>query len=366
MSKRATVLLLIPHLGGGGAERVTALLAGGLDPAKFEVHLGLVTQCDEARESIPLWVNVHCIGARRVRSGAWGILRLVRRLHPDVIFSGIAHLNLLVLLLRPLFPRGTRVIIRQSASLDRQAASSSASFWYRWLYPIADAVVCQTHAMSAALAGIAPAGGKLCVLPNPVDVDRIRMETRDAATPWTGSGPHLLAIGRLAPEKGFDLLLAAFAQLRRRYPAADLTILGEGRERRLLEVLAWVLGVGAAVRLAGHVRQPAAWFRGATLFVGSSRDDALPNALLEAAAAGLPIVTTEASGGVVELLRQQEGVWLSAEISANGILAAIEEALHSLQPGQRFPHPWVDGFRMERAVAAYEALIQEQLVQQWQ
>ncbi len=115
-AQRPRLLLLIPHLGGGGAERVTALLARGLSPAKYDVHLGLVTQSGmvtpvkliphENGDIEACEVRVHALGARRVRGGAVRLLRLIRWLKPDVILSGMAHLNFLVLLLRPLFPRG--------------------------------------------------------------------------------------------------------------------------------------------------------------------------------------------------------------------------------------------------------------------
>src|SRR5579859_5072190 len=107
MDRRPTILLVIPHLGGGGAERVVALLAAGLNPDRFDVQLALVTQRDAAGFDIPACVTVHGIGAHRVRTGWWKLLRLVRRLKPDVILSGMAHLNLLMLMLRPLFPRKT-------------------------------------------------------------------------------------------------------------------------------------------------------------------------------------------------------------------------------------------------------------------
>lgn len=357
MAQKPIVLLMIPHLGGGGAERVIALLTSGLDRERFNVHLCLVTQRDAAGYDLPPWVTVHAIGARRVRRGAWKLLRLVRRLEPDLILAGMAHLNLLMLLLRPLFPRRTRLIVRQNGSL----LAAHGRRWYRLLYPKADAVVCQSDAMAMEVRESTGMDRKTHVLPNPVDVEQIRGAVRGAQENWSGPGPHLLAIGRLAPEKGFDLLLAAFAELRARFPSADLTILGDGRDRLMLEFLARLLGLGAAVRLAGEVDHPEAWFAGATLFVLASRREAMPNAVLEAAAGGLPIVATRASRGLTDLVDGERGVWLAGEISAEGIGAALRCALENLEPGQRFAHAWVDAFGKERAIAAYEALIEAQL-----
>ncbi|MGA8739825.1 MAG: hypothetical protein WB561_01415 [Terracidiphilus sp.] len=103
-STRAKLLLLIPHLGGGGAEHIAAILAQSLSPKKYEIHLGLVTQSTPEENDLPPRVTVHALGASKVRKSAWKILRLVWRIRPAVILSGMAHLNLLVLMLRPLYP----------------------------------------------------------------------------------------------------------------------------------------------------------------------------------------------------------------------------------------------------------------------
>jgi len=66
-SIRSRVLLLIPHIGGGGAEHVTVLLTRYLSTEKYELHLGLVTQAEISEETMPAWVKVHPLGARRQR-----------------------------------------------------------------------------------------------------------------------------------------------------------------------------------------------------------------------------------------------------------------------------------------------------------
>jgi glycosyltransferase involved in cell wall biosynthesis len=368
MNPRPRVLLLIPHLGGGGSERVTELLARGLSAEKYELHLGLVTQTASGREGLPSWVHLHALGAPRVRAGAIPLLRLVRRLKPELVLSGMFHLNFLVLLLRPLFPKGTRVLVRQNGTVSSALAFGGLPWHtrllYRLLYRRADRVICQTRAMAEDLAGeLRLAEDRLTVLPNPVDVEEIRDAIGKIPSPQSGSGPHLLAVGRLAREKGFDLLLRALAPVRREFPDASLLIAGAGPEEAELKALCHALGLDLAVRFAGHLARPWSCFAEATLFVLSSRHEGLPNALLEAAAGGLPIVALPASGGVVELLRGQPGVWLAAEISAEALAASLLAALRALRPGERFAHSFVEAFRIDRAIQAYEALIDQSLKQ---
>lgn len=368
MSSIPRVMLLIPHLGGGGAEQVTALLARGLSPEKYELHLGLVTQTEAGETGLPPWVKVHGLGARRVRSGAFALLRLIRTVRPDVILSNMAHLNFLVLLLRPLFPQDARVLVRQNGTLSAMLSAGGVPWYtrllYKFLYRRADTVICQTHAMADDLAGeIGLARNMVAVLPNPIDFDRI-VAAQSAPALWQGAGPHLLAIGRLAPEKGFDLLIEAFAALRKRFAAAELVIAGAGTERAVLAEQCRALGVERAVRFPGYLECPYAYYPGATLFVLSSRQEGMPNALLEAAAAGLPLVATPASGGIVELLQGRPGAWLAPEISAAALEQTLIAALSALRPGKRFcrqfprwPEPHEMQNRPAGAIEAYEELI---------
>ena len=175
------------------------------------------------------------------------------------------------------------------------------------------------------------------VLPNPVDLEGI-LAARNAPSAWNGPGPHLLAVGRLSREKGFDLLIEALAALRKRFPEADLILVGSGREEMALKELCRSLEIEAAVRFAEQVDPPYAFFQGATLFVLPRAYEGMPNALLEAAAAGLPLVSTPASGGVVDLLSGRPGAWLAADFSASALTEALELALESLHPGDRFRH----------------------------
>lgn len=356
---------MIPHLGGGGAERVTALLSRGLSPVKYDVHLGIVTCLAYPSPTLPPWVTVHRMGARRVRAAALPLLRLVRRLRPRIIISSMAHLNFLVLLLRPLFPSEARVLVRQNATVSSELDSDRLSAYTRWLYrllyPVADRIICQTHAMAVDLAEQSRISRTpLEVLPSPVDLVAARNATD--SNPWSGPGPHLLAVGRLSPEKGFDLLLEAFSSVRHRFPNADLTILGEGPARSQLMGMRRELQLQAAVRLPGYVQHPEIYSRGATLFVLSSRQEGMPNALLEAVAAGLPIATLPSSRGVVDLLQGKPGVWLAPEVSCPALTDTLLTAVESLRQGQRFAHSWIEQFGMERAIRGYEHLIDQTLL----
>lgn len=352
---------------------MAALLARNLSREKYRVHLGLITQSNASAENIPCRVQIHRLDASRVRAAAVPLLRLVRELKPNVILSGMFHLNFLVLLLRPFIPRETIIIVRQngmpSASMAAGKLPQYTRLLYRLLYPHANRVICQSGAMAEDLCSVSGVlQRRLVVLPNPVDIEAVRTSAAVQPAPQTQSqldpsAPHLLAVGRLSQEKGFDLLLQALPAVRDRFPSARLTILGSGPGQRPLKSLCRILGLSTAVCFAGHVDDPSTYFRDASIFVLSSRHEGMPNALLEAAAGGLPIVATPASGGVVELLRNQPGAWLTSEASPQALARALIDALQTLQAGQRFTHPFIENFGIDRAVHAYEGVIDAVLLE---
>jgi glycosyltransferase involved in cell wall biosynthesis len=338
LAQRVRILLLISRLRGGGAQRVISQLARSLSPEKYEIHLGLVTSSGVDATDLPPWVAVHAFCAKRVRWGAPALLRLVWRLRPPVILGGAAEVNFLALLLRPFFPPGTSVLVRQNSTVSSTLGRGDVPWFTRWLYRLlyrrADRVICQSRGMAEDLMRELELGcERLAVLPNPVDIAGIRAAI-SAPSRQRKAGIHLVAMGRLSREKGFDLLLRAFAKVRERFNYAELTIVGAGREEVELKALRRELGLDAAVAFAGQVERPYELFRDATVFVLSSRTEGMPNALLEAAFAGLPLVATPASEGIVDLLRDRPGAWLAPEITAEALATTIILALETIRAGE--------------------------------
>lgn len=361
MSQRPIVLLLIPHLGGGGAEKVVELLTRHLNPRKYELHLGLITEKSPSSAHIPPHVTVHCLCRRRVRTAAISLLALIHQIRPTVILSSMAHLNFLVLLLRPLFPRGTRVLVRQNGTVssmlhDQQSPRTTCAL-YRLLYPRADRILCQSQAMADDLSTLCNVLiAQLAVLYNPVEHSA---ESQRASTgpPGSASACTLLTVSRLSREKGIDLLLDALPAILSRFTGVRLFIAGTGPEEPHLRRQCQNLRIADSVQFLGHRDSLFEHFRQADLFVLPSRHEGMPNSLLEAADAGLPIVATPACGGIVDLLSHAPGVWITSEASSPSLAAAIASALPCLSLNARFDHEWLRPFRLECAITAYEDLI---------
>jgi glycosyltransferase involved in cell wall biosynthesis len=226
------------------------------------------------------------------------------------------------------------VIVRQNTTVSASLEADVLPWYTRWLYRVlyrfADRIVCQSRAMADDLvAELGITGERLAVLPNPVDFEGIKSLTEPA--PWPGLGPHLLAIGRLAAEKGFDLLLKTVAEIRSDFPHACLVIVGKGPEETRLKTLATELGIADAVSFAGYVERPWQFYAAADIFVLSSRYEGMPNALIEAIANGMPVVATPASGGLVDLLSGHTNAWLATDVSVAGLAQSLIQAIESLE-----------------------------------
>lgn len=307
ISQRRRVLFLIPSLEGGGAERVFSLLLRHLDRSRFEPHLAVLQAQGTYLRDIPDDVTVHDLKVSRVRYALPSILRLAWSLRPQALLSTLGHLNLALILAKPLLPPGSRLLVRQaviaSSVLPEETQHPRMWEWfYRHFYGRADKIICLSDSMvDDMVQHFGLPREKLVRIYNPVDAERVQELARVGSTPYSGPGPHLVAAGRLARQKGFDVLLDAMPVVLERFPGARLTILGEGPLRSSLAEQASRLNLTEAVRFPGFEQAPWRYLKHADLLVLSSRYEGLPNILLEALALGTPVVATDCPGAIREV-----------------------------------------------------------------
>src|SRR6185437_7260077 len=360
--RRVLFIFPFPSLGGGGgAQRVPSTLLRHLDPQRYEFHLALLQVKRGEGDDIPPGVAVHSLVYSRVRYGLLGLLRLIYKVKPDVVFSNICHMNLALLLVRPLFPRNTRVLIGESTTLSAylQQATHRPKTWialYRWLYKRADKITCLSDAIKNDLATqFAVPLEKLIRIYNPMDWEMVRAASQLGGNPFAGEGPHLVAAGRFVREKGIDLLLDAMPGVLTHFPQARLTLLGDGPLEEELKQQAQRLGAGESVNFAGLQQNPWRYFRHANLVVVPSRLDGLPYVAVEALAVGTPIIATDCPGGIRELTDKSKWIVLVApenpKALAEGIVARLKEPKSNLEQSVQ-----LSKFDLQEAVNEYDRL----------
>ncbi len=218
--------------------------------------------------------------------------------HPQAVISMLEKPNILTIIAT----RGLQVPVVVMEQNDPASKHSIGRLWEilrHALYHLVDRVVVLSEAYKTYfLTGVQQ---RCRVIPNPVTS---LPEALPPARSLTADGAReIIAMGRLAPQKGFDMLLQAFAQVAPTHPDWSLTIWGEGEERANLEQLRDSLGLGARVHLPGLTKEPFVQFRQSDLFVLSSRFEGFPNVLCEAMACGLPVISFDCVAGIRDIIR---------------------------------------------------------------
>lgn len=302
--RRHPVVFIVPSFAGGGAERVMVTFANQLPLERFDPHVVLYSLDGPLRATLADHVQVHNLARSRMRQILPQLVSHIRRLRPVAVLVSTPTTNVALLAVRLLLPRGTRVVVREpnlpSLRLPSMPRGRLIALGYRFMYPRADLVLATSERMRRELVDRGSSPSKVTVLPNPVDVRRVRA-LADPSSRTPGPGRRLVAVGRLVPQKGYEDLLRVITTLDER---DQLVVLGDGPDRARLEQLVDQLGVGARVSLLGFVDNPWAWMAGADALVLPSRTEGMPNVALEALACGTPVIATPESGGIAELAEQ--------------------------------------------------------------
>ena len=304
----SAVAIVIESLRGGGAQHVASALANhwsrtgiavtvvtllpaGTDFFRLDPAINRIVVPDPGASSNPLTAIVsNIVRIARLRA-------VLKACSAGTIVSFVGSMNILtVLASRGL---GKRVIISERNDPARQSLGVIWGWLRKRFYRHADTVVTNSQSAGETLSAYVPVS-RVVWLPNPL------RETGSVSAPLPVTPPFMLAVGRLNPQKAYDVLLKAFAQVAAALPGWKLAILGDGDLRESLQQLAAGLGIAPRVIFAGHVADPGPWYRQARMLVHPARYEGLPNAVLEAMDAGCPVIVTDAQSGLRDYVRDGE------------------------------------------------------------
>lgn len=352
MTVRRKIALVVYSLGMGGAEKVVSDLSFQF-AKQHDVTLILF---DGSRIYYPYageLIDIQCPSRRGLVARFFNFLERANQLRQifrirqfDTIISVMEHANFPSIL-------ASRQTIAANHCNPEQNFSRFDWWFARWLYPKAKRVVTVSQEGKRIFQQHLGLQNIDCLY-NPIHLARIR-ELAQECPAIAVEGRYLVAAGRLSPEKNFSGLLEAYAhsQARRDF---KLLILGEGKQRPLLEQQIKDLGLGAQVSLPGFMRNPHPYIANAHCLVLSSLHEGFPVILIEALGLGCPVIATDCETGPREIIRPGENGLLVPPADTPALSAALDqlcldEGLHS---------------RLQRnAVGSVASLDIEQVAEQW-
>lgn len=314
-----------------GAERVTATIANALAARGYTVHIVALWSTHSCYPLHPS-IQMHALHQarpsfkRRYLATVRSIRSYLKQHRVDVLvgvdtmlawFTAPAAIGL-----------GVRQIAWEHCNFDEDLGRRSRRFARRLAAYCFDSVVVLTERDRLRWQHALNPRAQLITIPNPLPFD-----IQDQASASLSHAKLVLAVGRLVPAKGFDVLLRAWQQVVSHHPDWKLRIVGDGESRHALEALRDQLGIAASVELPGATSDVLVHYRAASLFCLSSHYEGFGLVIIEAMACGVPVIATDCPTGPREIL----------ENGAAGVLvppddpAALADAISQLieNPAQR-------------------------------
>lgn len=254
--------------------------------------------------------------------------------NPDIIVSNLLESGSAIVFLAQLsLNRKNRkfswVAVEQNNTLDRlrqyYPQTEYYSFWHhvtQAVYQEVDQIIAVSNGIKVGLIeNFSVCTDKINVIHNPVNLERFK-----SAHPLSLAQPYILAAGRLHPQKGFDILIEAYAAISH-CVNANLIILGKGGEREKLENQIYRLGLTDRVFLPGFKDNLESYMKSANCFVISSRYEGYPLVLIEAMTASCPVISFDCNYGPSEIIDHLKTGLLVSPGNVKELAKAIKQVL---------------------------------------
>lgn len=332
------ITLFVPSLRGGGAERIMSILATELARREKQVDLVTASGLGPNRRLVCQDVRIIDLGATHTSLSTLRLVRYLREERPRVLLSAVDNANLVAQAAIRLSGGRTRHIC--SVHIAMKTAARLAPRWRDRLllrasakaYKNCDAVVAVSEGAAAEYRALSNrTHTPVAVIYNPVITSELFTRVQEQASVATArlqGAPFVVGMGRLTPQKDFDMFIRAVALVREARPDVRALIIGEGEERFRLNSAISELGQQGYIELCGYIENPYAIVDQAAVFALSSKWEALPTVLIEALALGPRLVATDCPSGPREILEGGKYGELTpvgdAAQFASAILTAIE------------------------------------------
>lgn len=319
------IVFFITGMSAGGAERVVATLANALVARGLSVTVAILKGRESAYEldrRVKLVSANLSPGVKNLAKAISFYCRLITQERPNIVASFSTKSDLIALLSKLLFRTTGKLIVSDRA--DPNSRNRGMQLACNLFYPTADALVCQSESVGNYYQKKV-AHHKIFVIANPLGEESIGNPGPKRRRPL------VLSVGRLTKQKNQFLAIAAFSRLKRNFPGLKMKIFGSGPLEDDLLGMIQSADLEDDVSLEGIESNVIRKNQDASLFLFTSDYEGYPNALLEAAATGIPIVTTDFSPGTAHEI-VTSGV--NGYVVETGNKDAIVEASHKILCGE--------------------------------
>jgi len=358
------LLIFIHSLAGGGAERVTAHLANFWVERGWDITVLTMVRSEVNEYIIDSRVKRISLGLDAQSSSLWcgiknnilrfkSLRRAINQVQPDTVLSMMDNANVL-LALASIGRKRYRTVGSERTHPPCFPLGKVWELLRRLTYRYLDAVVALTD-KSALWLKENTCSRQVVVIPNPaVWPIPVNQPVLDSSK-WIDRERCIIGVGRLIPEKSFDILIEIFKDLRCEFPNWSLLVLGEGGEREKLESLIADNDLASCVKLPGRVGNIGEWYKKASIYVMTSRFEGFPNTLVEAMASGLPAISFDCDTGPADIITNGVNGFL---ISPGNILA-MREAMRRLMRDEQLRDEMGQKAIGVRAKFSHEVIMQK-------
>jgi glycosyltransferase involved in cell wall biosynthesis len=256
---------------------------------------------------------------------SWELERLLQLHCPTRVVSFLSRTNMRIC--SALWWRDCHLVVSERNDLRKQELPFPWPVFRRLLYRRADVLTANTIGVMDSLEPLFQSR-RLALLPNPLP-----MPVVPASVGTARDRQGFVTVARLVPQKGIDVLIGALAQTTGPACGWMQTLVGDGPEREALELQVRQAGLQKRVRFLGFRPDPQTFLLQASVFVLPSRFEGMPNALLEAMAAGLAVVVTDASPGPLEVVKHGVSGLIVPSDNPSALAAALDQL--AADPGLR-------------------------------
>ncbi|MEO1427942.1 MAG: glycosyltransferase family 4 protein [Cyanobacteria bacterium J06633_8] len=336
------ITFVISSLSSGGAERVLILLAQGFLNKGYQVTIITLSTKDDDFYMVPVAANRIALGILGYSSNIFSALvnnlshlsklrKAVFSTKPDVVISFATETNALTIL--SLVKTGIPVIGTEHCDPNLMSYGRIWETLRSFSYPLAAKIVSVSKGVDDGFDWLSPA--KREIIYNPFLKIEDNSIPTELPTKVDSEKKWMVSMGRLTYQKGFDILIPAFAKVANNHKDWQLIILGKGELRPELEKLVEDLNLTDKVILPGVVKNPFTILKKAELFVMASRFEGFPMSHGEAMACGCPVISTDCPSGPREIIRHDvDGILVPTE-EVNALAQAMDSLMSNEQERMR-------------------------------